>query len=66
MVRTINPDNRREYILALTKEGHDAVKELMMLVDQWQNEALSVLSEADQHHFLTMVQTIRDHCDTMK
>lgn len=63
VIRTINPANRREYILSLTPSGDEAISELIQLVDQWQSDALSVLSESDRIRFLEMVQTLRNHCD---
>ena len=56
--RRINPKNRREYILTLTPKGQKTVDELIVLVDQWQSEALSVLSEEEKDQFLNMVEKI--------
>ncbi|MBR5207572.1 MAG: MarR family transcriptional regulator [Erysipelotrichaceae bacterium] len=56
--RKVNPGNRREYILTLTEEGQTLVQELIDLVEQWQNESLSVLSEEEIAQFLEMIQRV--------
>ena len=56
--RMVNPSNRREYILTLTQEGQTLVDELIGLVEQWQNESLSVLSEEERAQFLDMIQRV--------
>lgn len=57
--RQINPDNRREYILRLTEKGKITVQELIDLVEQWQQEALSALDEKEQEVFLQMLEKIK-------
>lgn len=61
--RRINPNNRREYILTLTPEGQESVGELISLVEQWQQDVLSVLSEEEQKQFLDMIQKVKNQAD---
>ncbi len=63
--RRVNPKNRREYILTLSKEGQKTVDELISFVDQWQSEALSVLSEEEKDQFLNMIEKVIVQTDKM-
>ncbi len=63
--RRVNPNNRREYILTLTPDGKASVDELIQLVEQWQEEALSVLSEEESELFLTMMQKVMNQTEQM-
>ncbi|MBP3399481.1 MAG: MarR family transcriptional regulator [Erysipelotrichaceae bacterium] len=63
--RRVNPSNRREYILTLTEEGMKTVQELVDLVEQWQQEALSVLSEEEKELFLNSVLKLVDKTNEM-
>lgn len=63
--RRINPKNRREYILTLTLKGKKTVEELISLVEQWQTEALSVLSDEERNQFLGMIEKVMDKTDCM-
>lgn len=63
--RSINPENRREYILSLTEKGRSAVQELIDLVAQWENEALSILTETERLQFLNMVEKIHKKTDDL-
>ena len=58
IVRKVNPNNRREYNLTLTEEGQTLVVELINLVEQWQNESLSVLTDEEKALFLNMIQRV--------
>ena len=63
--RRVNPSNRREYILTLTSEGQIVVQELIDIVEQWQSESLSALSEEERVQFLNMVERVAMHTDKM-
>ncbi len=61
--RRVNPSNRREYILTLTPLGKESVDELIHLVEQWQQEALSVLKDEEKEQFLSMIQRVMNQSD---
>ena len=63
--RRVNPDNRREYILTMTEEGKKTVQELIDIVEEWQNEALSVLSEEERKLFLDTVMRVVEKTNQM-
>lgn len=63
--RRVNPTNRREYILTLTEEGKTTVQELIELVECWQEEALSVLSEEEREVFLSSVLKLVEKTNEM-
>src|SRR5690606_3806671 len=43
--RSINSDNRRKYILTLTKKGKESISEIADIYDVWLSKVLSCLSE---------------------
>jgi DNA-binding MarR family transcriptional regulator len=63
--RKVNPDNRREYILTLTEEGLTLVQELIELVEQWQSESLSVLSDEERVQFMEMIQRVEKQSNSI-
>ena len=63
--RRVNPSNRREYILTLTPQGQTVVQELVDIVEQWLEEALSILSEEERVQFMNIVERVADHTDKM-
>ena len=65
ILREVNPSNRREHILTLTEKGYETVKELVELVDSWQNEALSVLENDQRELFMEMINKVLEHTNTM-
>ena len=63
--RRVNPSNRREYILTLTPHGQTIVQELVDIVEQWLEEAFSILSEEERVQFMNIVERVADHTGKM-
>ena len=63
--RRVNPSNRREYILTLTPQGQTVVQELVDIVEQWLEDAFSILSEEERVQFMNIVERVADHTDKM-
>lgn len=63
--RRINPENRREYILTMSEEGRKTVQELIDIVNEWQNEALSDLSDEEKAFFLDTVMKVVNKTNKM-
>lgn len=49
--RSINPGNRRKYILTLTQLGRDSIAEVSDIYDIWLQKISSCLSEQEQKQF---------------
>ena len=65
IIREVNPSNRREHVLTLTDKGNETVKELVELVDNWQEEALSVLEKDQRDLFIEMIDKVLEHTNNM-
>lgn len=63
--RKINPENRREYILELTEYGKEVTKELIDVVQDWQDEVLSILSEEERNHYLEISYKLQQKSEQM-
>lgn len=58
VIRKVNPEDRREYQLYLTDTGTDTVKEVLSLLEEWQDEVLKVLNDRDRKRFRDLFEKI--------
>lgn len=56
--RTVNPKNRREYLIELTNEGKQKIDLVINTVSQWENAVLEHLSDYEREVFLEVIDGI--------
>jgi DNA-binding MarR family transcriptional regulator len=59
--RTVHPDDRRSFIVKLTKEGRKKVEQLKPRIKDVRLKAWQGLSERDFNHFRRILNTIYDN-----
>lgn len=51
ITRTVNPENRRQNLINLTKDGKDLIKDVVNVYDDWVSEVVTSLNEDEQKQF---------------
>lgn len=55
VLRTVNPLDRREHLIELTKKGEQKTKEIVLCFDQLDEHLFKEMSEEDQRKFLEVI-----------